>query len=175
MKSPDDLAFGLSGGVGELTGAVELQRILYSQLNDGFVHLYRYFESNEAGTTFAVPVGSSKDATVYRVGVEYGLAVGGSDRLFLRAGFFHETAHGTTLALKKDDLAPLGVPDDGTDKDFTTLPVDEVLKGVYDGGTPQDHFTFGVGASLLRRLSLDLAYDWSEEASSFSASLFVRF
>ncbi len=49
MKSPDDFAFGVSGAVGELTGSVELQRILYSQLNDGFVHLYRYFESNEGG------------------------------------------------------------------------------------------------------------------------------
>ncbi len=174
MKSPDDLAFGLSGGVGELTGSVELQRILYSQLNDGFVHLYRYFESNEGGTTWAVPVGSSKDATVIRVGLEYGLTVGGN-QLYLRAGYFHETAHGTTLALKKDDLDPLGVPDDGTDKDFTTLPVDEVLKGVFDGGAAQDHVTLGVGASLLRRFSVDLAWDWSEEASSFSASLFVRF
>jgi hypothetical protein len=175
MKSPDDLAFGVSGGVGELTGSVELQRIYYSQLNDGFVNLYRYFESNEAGTTYAVPVGSSKDATVMRVGLEYGLAIGGSDRLFLRAGYFHESAHGTTLALKKDDLEPIGVPDDGTDKDFTTLPVDEVLKGVYDGGAAQDHVTLGVGTSLFRRLSIDLAYDWSEEASSFSASVFVRF
>ncbi len=109
-----------------------------------------------------------------RVGLEYGLAVAGS-QLYLRAGYFHETAHGTTLALKKDDLDPLGVPDDGTDKDFRTLPVDEVLKGVFDGGTAQDHVTLGVGASLLRRFSVDLAWDWSEEASSFSASLFVRF
>lgn len=175
MKSPDDFAIGASGGVGDLTGAVELQRIFYSQLNDGFVHIYRYFESNESGTSYAVPVGSSKDATVLRVGLEYGLAVGGSDLLFLRAGYFHETAHGTTLALKKDDVEPLGVPDDGTDKDFRTLPVDQVLKGVFDGGAAQDHVTFGVGASLLRSLSVDLAYDWSEEASSFSASLFVRF
>lgn len=175
MKSPDDLAFGVSGGVGELTGSVELQRVYYSQLNDGFVNLYRYFESNEAGTSYAVPVGSSKDATVLRAGLEYGFAIGGSDRLFLRAGYFHESAHGTTLALKKDDLEPIGVPDDGTDKEFTTLPVDEVLEGVYDGGAAHDHVTLGVGTSLFRRLSIDLAYDWSEEASSFSASVFVRF
>ncbi len=175
MKSPDDLAFGVSGGIGDLTGSVELQRIYYSQLNDGFVHLYRYFESNESGTSYAVPVGSSKDATVIRVGLEYGLGLGGGNLLFLRAGYFHETAHGTTLALKKDDLEPIGVPDDGTDKTFTTLPVDQVLKGVYDGGTGQDHVTFGLGASLLRSLSVDLACDWSEEASSCSASLFVRF
>lgn len=175
MKSPDDLAFGVSAGVGDLTGAVELQRVFYSQLNDGFVHLYRYFESNEDGTTWAVPVGSSKDATVFRVGLEYALSLGGSDLLYLRAGYFHETAHGMTLALKKDDLAPLGVPDDGSDKVFETLPVDQVLRGVYDGGSAQDHVTAGVGASLFRRVSLDLAYDWSEEWSSFSASLFVRF
>ena len=174
MKSPDDFAFGVSGGVGELTGSVELQKIFYSQLNDGFVHLYRYFESNENGTSYAVPVGSSEDATVVRVGLEYGLAVGGGRR-FLRAGDYHESAHGTTLALKKDDVAPLGVPDDGTDKVFTTLPVDQVLKGVFDGGSAQDHVSAGVGASLSRSVSLDLAYDWSEEASSLSASLFVRF
>lgn len=175
MKSPDDLAFGVSGGVGDLTASVEYQRILYSQLNDGFVHLYRYFESNDLGTTWAVPVGSSKDANVYRVGLEYALSLGGSDLLFLRAGYYHETAHGTTLALKKDDLAPLGVPDDGSDKIFRTLPVDQVLRGVYDGGSAQDHFSAGLGASLFRTLSVDLAYDWSEEASSFSASVFVRF
>jgi long-chain fatty acid transport protein len=175
MKSPDDFALGVSGAVGNLTGSAEFQRILYSQLNDGFVHLYRYFESNDQGTTYAVPVGSSKDATVIRVGLEYALPIGGSDLLFFRAGYYHETAHGTTLALKKDDLPPLGEPDDGTDKVFTTLPVDQVLKGVYDGGSAQDHVSAGVGASLFRRVSLDLAYDWSEEASSFSASLFVRF
>lgn len=175
MKSPDDFAFGVSGAVGNLTGSAEYQRILYSQLNDGFVHLYRYFESNAQGTTYAVPVGSSKDANVYRVGLEYALPLGGSDLLFVRAGYYHETAHGTTLALKKDDLPPLGVPDDGTDKVFTTLPVDQVLKGVYDGGSAQDHVSAGVGASLFRSLSVDLAYDWSKEASSFSASLFVRF
>ena len=175
MKSPDDLAFGVSGGVGGLTGSAEFQRVLYSQLNDGFVHLYRYFESNEAGTTYAVPVGSSKDASVFRIGLEYALPIGGSDLLFLRAGYYHETAHGTTLALKKDDLPPLGVPDDGSDKEFTTLPVDQVLRGVYDGGSPQDHVSVGLGASLFRRLSVDVAYDWSEESSSFSASLFVRF
>lgn len=175
MKSPDDFALGLSGAVGNLTGSAEYQRILYSQLNDGFVHLYRYFESNEQGTTWAVPVGSSKDANVYRVGLEYAFALGGSDLLFLRAGYYHETAHGTTLALKKDDLPPLGVPDDGSDKVFTTLPVDQVLRGVYDGGSAQDHVSAGIGASLFRTLSVDLAYDWSEEASSFSASFFVRF
>lgn len=175
MKSPDDFAFGLSGGVGDLTGAVEFQRILYSQLNDGFVHLYRYFESNDDGTSWAVPVGSSEDASVYRVGLEYALSLGGNDLLFLRAGYYHETAHGTTLALKKDDLAPLGVPDDGSDKVFKTLPVDQVLRGVYDGGSAQDHFSAGLGASLFRKVSVDLAYDWSEEASSFSASVFVRF
>jgi len=175
MKSPDDFAFGVSGGVGDLTAAVELQRVLYSQLNDGFVHLYRYFESNDEGTSWAVPVGSSKDATVIRLGLEYAVPLGGSDLLYLRAGYFHETAHGTTLSLKKDDLPPYGVPDDGTDKVFRTLPVDQVLKGVYDGGSAQDHVTFGVGASLFRRVSVDVAYDWSEEWSSFSASLFVRF
>lgn len=175
MKSPDDFALGVSGGVGDLTGSVEFQRILYSQLNDGFVHLYRYFESNDQGTTYAVPVGSSKDASVSRVGLEYAIPLGGSDLLFLRAGYYHETAHGTTLALKKDDLPPLGVPDDGSDKVFRTLPVDQVLRGVYDGGSAQDHVSAGVGASLFRKLSVDLAYDWSEEASSFSASVFVRF
>ena len=175
MKSPDDFALGVSGGVGNLTGSAEFQRVLYSQLNDGFVHLYRYFESNAQGTTYAVPVGSSKDASVIRVGLEYAFSLGGSDLLFLRAGYFHETAHGTTLALKKDDLPPLGVPDDGTDKVFTTLPVDQVLKGVYDGGSPQDHVSAGLGASLFRSVSVDLAYDWSKESSSFSASLFVRF
>lgn len=175
MKSPDDFAVGLSGGVGDLTASVEAQRVLYSQLNDGFVHLYRYFESNETGTNFAVPVGSSRDATVLRVGLEYGLALGATDRVFLRAGYFHETAHGTRLSLKKDNAAPFGVPDDGTDYVFRTLPVDQVLKGVYDGGEAQDHVTFGVGATLFRQLSVDVAYDWSREARYASASLFLRF
>lgn len=175
MKSPDDFAFGVSGGIGDLTASAEVQRILYSQLNDGFVHLYRYFETNEAGTNFAIPVGSSKDATVLRAGLEYGLSLGTTGRVFLRAGYFHETAHGTRLSLKKDNAAPFGVPDDGTDYVFRTLPIDQVLKGVYDGGEAQDHVAFGIGASLIRQLSVDVAYDWSREARYASASLFWRF
>lgn len=171
IKTPDDASFGLVLGLRHLFVAAEVQRVLYSQLGDGWTHLFRY---NDFAGRFAVPRAEYSDATVLRAGVEYGIEMGRST-LYLRVGAFRESAHGARIRLKKDDALPPGVPDDGSDAQFQGFQVDQALAGVYNGGSAQNHVTGGLGVSVGRGLSLDVAIDHSRQLQSLSASLFYRF
>jgi hypothetical protein len=49
------------------------------------------------------------------------------------------------------------------------------VRTVYDGGRPDDRFSGGLGATISRKVSFDLAFDLGRSSRVLSASLFYRF
>ncbi|MEO6323822.1 MAG: hypothetical protein ABIT01_09225 [Thermoanaerobaculia bacterium] len=169
FKVPDDFSIGISGMVlPNLLVAVEVQRILYSQLNDGYVPLFAY----SAGTTRAISGGSSEDGTIPRIGVEYTAPFGSGTEVNFRVGYFREPAHGTKLQLypdlnndrRADPVSPIEFP-----------PISQAYRTAFDGGVAENHVSFGVGASIARHLSIDLAADLSPSTKVVVLSAFYRF
>lgn len=179
FKVPDDFAVGISGmPFPNLLVSVEVQRIKYSEFNDGFVPLFVYC-TNPLPTgcpveARAVARGEADDGTLPRFGAEYTFTAGSSTEINLRAGYYREPAHGMRLVLYPDadrnrraDAAPA--------VEVTNPPLSQAYRTAFDGGTPDDHVSVGLGATFGRTLSLDLAYDVGKASRQFVASAFFRF
>lgn len=174
FKVPDDFSVGFAAApVAGLLVAVEVQRVLYSQLNDRFVPLSTFTGVDSQGNdVFGVLKGVSDDATIPRVGLEWTFPAGAAT-LSLRAGYYHEPAHGSRVVMKQDanrDAIP-----DGGDVTIQDPPFSRALSGVFSGGEADDHVSAGLGATLSRSVSVDIAYDHGRRARYLSASVFVRF
>lgn len=173
FRVPDDFAIGISGNLfaQNLMLAVEVQRIRYSQLNEGFVGFFVYKPTTQERS---VASGSGEDGTVPHVGLEYTFPTAGVE-LSLRAGYYREPAHGTRLTLYPD-LDKDGKPDPGSQPSrITDPPVSDAYDVSFDGGGIQNHVAVGVGASIARHLSVDAAFDYSKATKSFVLSAFYRF
>jgi len=172
FRVPDDWSLGISGRlVPRLLIAFDVQRIRYSQLNEGYVPVfaYRYGPGNASR---AIGSGSSEDGTLPRVGAEYTLLAKAGAELALRAGWYREPAHGTKVPLFADDDRNR-IPDSGQAVDAP--PISEAYATTFDGGRAENHYSFGLGASFARRYSVDLAFDISRTTKSAVLSAFARF
>ncbi len=176
FKVPDDFSVGLSGRpVPDLLLAVDVQRILYSQLNDGFVPVFAFCGSGACTpSTRTITRGTSDDGTLLRFGAEYTLRLSRATLVFLRAGYYREPAHGNKLALYPD-VNRDRQPDSDVPLDVTAPPYTAAYASTFDGGRDENHVSFGVGVSMSRAFSLDLAADLGDTTKSFVASAFYRF
>lgn len=172
FRVPDDWSLGISGRVfARLLLAVDVQRIRYSQLNDGYVPIfaYRYGPDNASR---AIGEGTSDDGTIPRIGAEYTLVAKAGSELALRGGWYREPPHGTKVPLFADDNRDR-IPDSNTPVDAP--PISQAYATTFDGGKAENHFSFGLGASFARRFSVDLAFDISKTTKSGVLSAFARF
>src|SRR5262249_55944400 len=128
---PDDYSIGISGRpFAKLLLAFDVQRIRYSQLNDGYITVFAY--NPASATDRVVSGGSSDDGTLPRVGAEFNIVATSSTDVNLRAGYYHEPAHGTKVALYSDVSPQDRKPDSGTPKE--TVPFSEAYRTTFDGG-----------------------------------------
>jgi len=172
-RVPRDAAVGLAARpVPGLTVALEAQWIAYGDFVDRALPTVSY--SGLAGPFPGFPVGPllsrlapADDVVLPRAGVEY---VSNTSSLLLafRLGYHREPARGVTADLAATD-------DAGTAYDVDDPPFSSGVRTVYDGGRPDDRFSGGLGATVSRRVSFDLAFDLGRSSRILSASLFYRF
>ena len=172
-RVPRDAAVGLAAQpMPGLTVAAEAQWIAYGDFIEPALPTVSY--TGLAGPGFGFPVGPilatlapPRDVVVPRLGVEY-VASSADLLLAFRLGYHREPARGVTADLKYVD-------DAGTPYDVEDPPYSSSLRTVYDGGKGDDRFTGGLGATVSRRLSFDLAFDVGRSSRVLSGSLFYRF
>ena len=108
-----------------------------------------------------------KDVVIPRLGLEY-VATSGDVRLAFRVGYHRESAHGVRADLVARDAS-------GTPYDIVDPPYSQGVRTVFDGGRGDDRFSGGLGFTLKRSLSLDIAFDLGRASRVLAASLFYRF
>ena len=172
-RVPRDAALGLAvRPFPGLTVAAEAQWIAYGDFIDRPLPVVSY--RGLAGPFPGFPVGPllaeltpPDDVIVPRVGIEY-VASSADLLLAFRLGYHREPARGVTADLKAYDSG-------GVAYDVDDPPFSESVRTVYDGGQPDDRFSGGLGATVSRRVSFDLAFDLGRSSRVLSASLFYRF
>lgn len=174
FKVPDDFSLGASiWPLQRLAVSLEMQRVLYSQLNDAFVPAFSWIGLDQTGNEVeAVARGESDDVWIPRIGAEYTWIVKRNFNISFRAGYYHTPAHATRIVLfpdaNSDRLPDSAVP-------VNAQPYSRALEIAFEGGEPEHRFSAGLGANIGRNLSLDLAYEQGTEARNFVASAFLRF
>lgn len=171
-RVPRDAAVGLAvRPFPGLTVAAEAQWIAYGDFLDRALPTVSY---NGLAGPSGFPVGPlladltpPDDVVVPRIGVEY-VASTADLLLAFRLGYHREPARGVTANLSAYDA-------EGVAYDVSDPPYSESVRTVYDGGKPDDRFTGGLGATVSRRVSFDLAFDVGRFSRVLSASLFYRF
>jgi hypothetical protein len=177
---PDDFSVGVAIlPTTGLTISLEVQRVMYSQLNDGFVPIFSY-SGCSAGTTCStsspvrsIPQGSSDDGTLPRAGAEYTAEFRSGQQDSFRAGWYREPAHGTRLDLYPDTDVDRK-PDVGSPVDIVDPPLSDAFHTSYDGGEAQNHYSFGLGATFGKAFSLDVAVDVGKTTRQLVLSAFLR-
>lgn len=173
-RVPRDAAVGLAAQpMPGLTVAAEAQWIAYGDFVDRSLPTVSYAGLAAPPSGMYVPdllarMAPADDVVVPRVGVEY-VATSGDVLLAFRLGYHREPAHGVTAGLAVTDEAS------GTRFDIVDPPFSSSVRTVYDGGKGDDRFSGGLGATVSRRLSFDLAFDLGRSSRILSASLFYRF
>lgn len=172
-RVPRDAAIGVAAQpMPGLTVAVEAQWIAYGDFIDRPLPTVSY--RGLAGPFPGFPVGPllaglapPDDVILPRFGVEY-VASSADLLLAFRLGYHREPARGVTADLKATD-------DAGGTWDVDDPPFSQGVRTVYDGGRADDRFSGGLGATVSRRVSFDLAFDLGRTSRILSASLFYRF
>jgi long-subunit fatty acid transport protein len=171
-RVPRDAAVGLAARpFPGLTVAAEAQWIAYGDFIDrslptvSYVGLAGPFPGNFYQSLLA-ELAPPDDVIVPRIGIEY-VATSANVLLAFRLGYHREPARGVTAnLLARDDAGSYDVDDP---------PFSGGVRTVYDGGRPDDRFSGGLGATVSRRVSFDLAFDLGRSSRVLSASLFYRF
>jgi hypothetical protein len=176
---PDDWSAGLSAQVvPSLLVSAEVQRVSYAQLQEGFVPLFAYCTVQASpcpAQNRVIPGGRGEDATVPRAGAEWTLPLKGSFQVALRGGWHREPAHGMLVDLYPDADRDRRPDPGAVAAEITQPPLTDAFRTTYDGGTDEDHLSVGVGLTIGRKLSIDLAADLSDSADSWVLSAFYRF
>ena len=176
---PDDWSLGVSAQVvPNLLLSAEVQRVAYSQLQEGFVPIFAYCTVQASpcpAQNRVIPDGRGDDGTVPRVGAEWTLPLQGSFQLALRGGWHLEPAHGMKVDLYPDADRDRR-PDAGSvPAEIVQPPLTDAFRTTYDGGKDEDHVAFGLGLTFGRTLSIDLAADLSTSNDAYVLSAFYRF
>lgn len=179
---PDDISVGVAILPAKgLTIALEAQRVMYSQLNDGFVPIFAY-NGCPAGAPASCPAssqvrsisqGSSDDGTIPRAGAEYTTEFKSGQQLSFRAGWYREPAHGTSIDLYPDANRDRR-PDGESPVNIVNPPLSDAFHTSYDGGKAENHFSFGLGATLGKAFSMDIAVDLGDTTRQMVLSAFLR-
>jgi long-subunit fatty acid transport protein len=172
-RVPRDAAVGLAARpFPGLTVAAEAQWIAYGDFIDRSLPTGSYegrvgpFPGFPLEDPILAELSPPDDVILPRIGIEY-IASTSDLLLAFRLGYHREPARGVTANLSAYD--PSGA------YDMTDPPYSESVRTVYDGGKPDDRFSGGLGATVSRRVSFDLAFDVGRFSRVLSASLFYRF
>jgi long-subunit fatty acid transport protein len=172
-RVPRDAAVGLAARpFPGLTVAAEAQWIAYGDFIDRPLPIVSYeglagpFPGSFVGPLLA-ELAPPNDVIVPRIGIEY-VASTADLLLAFRLGYHREPARGVTANLSAYEAG-------GAAYDVNDPPYSESVRTVYDGGKPDDRFTGGLGATVSRRVSFDLAFDVGRFSRVISGSLFYRF
>ncbi len=167
---PDDFSIGLSAmPVKNLLVAFDIQRIMYSQLNDSFLSIRGYVD-NDLGADY-VAIGTTEDRWIPRVGAEY-MFLFSNATLALRAGYYREPENNTVLQLYP---GVRGGTVGSSPANVTNPPFTSAFNEGFNAGSAENHISFGLGATFGRNIAFDIAGDFSKTSSSGVASLFFRF
>jgi len=176
---PDDWSVGLSAFLHpNVLLTAELQRVAYSELQEGFVPLFAYCTVQASpcpAESRVIPDGRGEDATVPRVGAEWSLPLRGALQVAVRGGWHREPGHGMKVDLYPDADRDRQPDAGAAPAEILQPPLTDAFRTTYDGGTDEDHLSFGVGLTFGRTLSVDLAADLSTSNDAFVLSAFYRF
>ena len=170
---PQDASVGVAvRPVPGMTIAAEAQWIDYGSIFDRQLPIQSF--SGFVGPPPGLPVegalaqvAPSRNAWVPRVGLEY-VAAAGATRVAFRVGYHYEPARGATAALVFRDSQ-------GQSFSMTDPPFSSGVSTVFDGGSADNRFSGGLGVTVARSLSIDLAFDVGKTSQRFAGSLFYRF
>lgn len=176
---PDDWSVGLSAQLHpSFLFSAEIQRISYSQLQEGFVPIFAYCTIQASpcpAQNRVIPDARGEDGTVPRAGAEWTLPFKGALQVALRGGWHRQPAHGMQVDLYPDADRDRQ-PDSGSfPAEIVQPPLSDAFDTTYDGGQDEDHVSFGLGLTLGRKLSIDLAADLSTSNDAYVVSAFYRF
>ena len=176
---PDDWSVGLSAQLHpNLLVTAEMQTIAYSELQEGFVPLFAYctIQASPCPTqNRVIPDARAEDGSVPRVGAEWLLPWKSSFQIALRGGWHRQPAHGMKVELYPDADRDRR-PDEGSSPaEILQPPLTDAFRTTYDGGQDETHLSFGLGLTLGRTLSVDLAADLSDSNDAYVLSAFYRF
>jgi long-subunit fatty acid transport protein len=174
FKVPDSFGFGVSYRFSESFAVnFDIDRILYSQLNDGY---YNAFFSPIVGPDsklfnqrdFEKSSLEVDDGTEYRLGGEYLTAIG-SYPFAIRAGYWREPFH--SINATQDDASIEQIIDLNGNQLNDAIPFpwfSRALRKDYN------HVSFGTGL-VLTRFTIDWAYDYSKNFKRFILSTDLYF
>jgi hypothetical protein len=176
---PDDWSVGLSAQLHpNLLLSAEVQRIAYSQLQEGFVPVFAYCTVQASpcpAQNRVIPDGRSEDGTVPRAGAEWTIPSKGTFQVALRGGWHRQPANGMKVDLYPDADRDRR-PDAGSvPAEIDQPPLTDAFRTTYDGGEDEDHVSFGLGMTVGRSLSVDLAAYLSTSNDAYVVSAFYRF
>jgi hypothetical protein len=165
LKVPDRWGVGGSYHGNRWLFTADVERILYSDLLEGFVTGVNFFTSGAFPPTLLPGVDQLRfdvdDATVGRVGAEYAFVTRGQWQYAVRAGYYNQPDN--KIALESID-------DPAVDPD-----IEEIFLDLFRGGERVDHFTAGVTLGTPQGLQLQFAGDISDEGDVFVGSLIYQF
>jgi hypothetical protein len=165
LKVPDRWGVGASYFGKQWLVSVDVERIQYSDLLDGYVTGVNFFTSDAFPPTLLPGVTNLRfdvdDATVARVGGEYAFVTRGQWQYAIRGGYFNQPD--SKIALKS-------VGDDTIDSD-----VEAILLDLFREGDDVDHFTVGVTLGAPQGIQLQFAGDFSDAGDVLVGSVIYQF
>ena len=176
FKVPDRFGLGVSYEYKRWTFALDLERIQYSDLLEGFRPGVNLFTSGRiGGADLGIQPGATPedfkytvdDATVVRLGTEYTFTSRGAWSHSLRLGYYNAP----DSRIRLEDF-----PSDGSAQGEAS---EQLFLDVFRGGEDFDHYTvgFGIGHRPLGRQEtvMSVAGDFADSGSSLIVSLLWRF
>ena len=167
LHVPDRFGLGFSYELGQhWTFAVDLERIEYSDLLDGYRSGINFFTSPDLGASFPQIAVSNlvfdvDDADVAHAGAEYASQTRGGWRYALRAGYYNAPDNRIRLVqVTSDDMNP---------------EVEDLYRDVFRGDEDYNHFTGGVSLNTPGGFQIQLAGDWSDQGTQYVVSGIFRF
>jgi long-chain fatty acid transport protein len=161
FKLPDSFAAGISIRPNDrLTFNIDVDRILYSQMMDGYYNAF--YRANGVGigsAGFQETTLKVDDGTEYRVGAEYVLFLG--RRPFsVRGGYWRDPFHSVVQTMPDDRLIEL--PEYFNDVNAAPFNSQTIAKDT-------NHFSVGTGI-VFGNFALDWGYDYSKRYKRFVIS-----
>jgi len=165
LRVPDRYGIGVSGELGRgWVFALDLERVEYSDLMDGFLSGVNFFTSGLIDDTLLQIDPDEEvlfdvdDATVVHVGAEYNLITKGRWTYGFRAGYFNAPDNKIRM----------------TQFNSTSDEINEAYLQAFAGGESEDHFTAGFSFTTPVGLQFQFAGDFSDTAQQFVVSAIWR-
>jgi len=165
LKVPDRYGIGVSGELGRhWVFAMDMERVEYSDLLEGFVPGVNFFTSGLLADAFEQDPSKQirydvDDATVVHAGAEYTIVTKSNWNFSFRGGYYNAPDNRIRM-----------VEFNSTDEDLN-----ETFLDVFRGGEATNHFTAGFEVRMPIGLHLQFAGDFADDLDSYLVSAIYRF